>query len=139
MKKITILSIAFLLSIITGCSDDTSVTSPASGGLGVGGGGTGGGSVTFTISSTTGQQGEVIFNATPSVSVKITKVTVSLPAQQFTDPLAGDGTTVYNANQLVTLETYTGVSSGQQWTFQFEGSLSSNNETFNVTSNYTIP
>lgn len=138
MKRLIIYLLPILIMTLASCSEDSTgtVTDP------FGTGGIGGGNnsaVTFTISSTNGQQGEVIFNATPSVSVKITKVTVSLPAQQFTDPLAGDGTTVYNANQAVTLETYTGVASGQQWTFQFEGTIESNNQTFNVTSNYTVP
>ena len=134
MKRIIFYLLPIFLLLIASCSDDSTgtVTDP----FGVGGGG---GSVTFTISTTQDQQGGVTFNATPSVAVKITKVTVALPAQQFTDPLQGDGTTVYPASQPVQLEVYTGVASGQQWTFQFEGTLSSNNEAFNVTTNYTIP
>ncbi len=137
MKRIIFYLLPMFLLLIASCSDDSTgtITDPFGGG-GLGGGN---GSVTFTISSTQDQQGGVTFNATPSVAVKITKVTVALPAQQFTDLLQGDGTTVFQANQPAGLEVYSGVSSGQQWTFQFEGTLSSNNETFNVTSNYTIP
>lgn len=135
MKKLLLIFISLFFIWITGCSDDAggTITDP------FGSGGTSGtGNVTFTVSSTQGQQG-VIFIATPSVSIKITKVTVSLPAQQFTDVLTDDGTTTYNANQAVQLDEYTGVASGQQWTFQFEGTIASNNQAYNVTSNYTIP
>ena len=135
MKKLMLVFISFLFIWITGCSDDEggTITDP------FGTGGTSGtGNVTFTISSTQGQQG-VIFIATPSVSIKITRVTVSLPAQQFNDVLTDDGTTTYNANEAVQLDEYTGVASGQQWTFKFEGTIVSNNQTYSVTSNYTIP
>jgi len=136
MKKSFILIVVLAFIGLLSCSDDQggTVTDP----FGTGGtGGTGG--VTFTVSSTQGNQGGVIFTATPSVDVKITKVTLSLPAQQFNDVLQGDGTTVYPANQAVQLDEYTGVATGQQWTFQFEGNLASNNQAFNVTANYTIP
>lgn len=140
MKRIIFYLLPVFLVLISSCSDDSggTITDPFGSG-GLGGGGTGGGSVTFTISTTTGQQGEVTFNATPSANVKITKVTVGLPAQQLSDEYTDDGTIVYNANQIVPINTYTGVATGQQWTFQFEGTLASDNQTFNVTSNYTIP
>lgn len=135
MKKTISIFISLLFIGFISCSDDAggTVTDPFGSS-----GTTGTGNVTFTVSSNQGQQG-VIFIATPSVSIKITKVTVSLPAQQFTDVLSDDGTTTYNANEAVQLEEYTGVASGQQWTFQFEGTLASNNQAYNVTSNYTIP
>ena len=134
MKKI-ISFILIYLFFITGCNNNSGggITDP----FGTGNG-TRTGSVTFTMSTQQGQQG-VIFIATPSVAVKITKVTVSLPAQQFNDVLQGDETTVYNANQIVQLDEYTGVASGQQWTFQFEGTIANNNQAFNVTTNYTVP
>ena len=138
MKRLLILVIPLFLYLGIGCSDNGgggTITDP----FGPGGGGGTTGGVTFTIGVTQGQQGGVIFTATPSVAIKITKVTVSLPAQQFTDVLTGDGTTVYQAGQPVALEEYTGVASGQQWTFKFEGTLASNNQAFNVTTNFTIP
>lgn len=137
MKKI-IFTLFALLLIITACHNDSGVggiTDPFGTGTG---GTTGGGNVTFTISAQQGQQG-IIFLATPSVAVKLTKVTISLPAQNFNDVVQGDGTTVYNANQAVQIEEYTGVASGQQWTFRFEGTIANNNQAYNVTSNYTVP
>ena len=136
MKKLLIYLIPIIFVAFSACNDDSggTVTSPFGTGL------TGGaGNVAFTIGTQQSQQGGIIFTASPSVAVKITKVTISLSAQQFTDVLQGDGTTQFNANQAVELEEYTGVGSGQQWTFQFEGTLASDGQAFNVTSNYTIP
>ena len=137
MKKI--LSIFFVLSyfLLISCDDDTTggVTNP----FGTGGLGGGTGNVTFTIGSQQGEQGGILFHCTPSVDVKITKVTCSFPAQDYTYPLTDDGTTVYSANNAYEIMEFTGVESGQQWTFKFEGTLASNNQSFNVTSNYTVP
>ncbi|MFZ1292020.1 MAG: hypothetical protein WAR79_18125 [Melioribacteraceae bacterium] len=137
MKKF--LSIILVVSsiLIISCDDDAtgSVTDP----FGTGGIGGGTGNVTFTIGSQQGEQGGILFYCTPSVAVKITRVTCSLPAQNFTDVVEGDGTTVFNANSAYGIEEYTGVASGQQWTFKFEGTLTSNNQAFTVTSNYTVP
>ena len=136
MKKLITIIISFVLLTFVGCSDDAggTVTDP----FGGGNNNTNTGGVTFSISAMQGQQG-IIFVATPSVNVKITKVTVSLAAQNFNDVLTDDGTHVYNANEGIQIEEYTGVASGQQWSFRFEGSLASNNQAFNVTSNYTVP
>ncbi|MCB0730201.1 MAG: hypothetical protein KDC88_04130 [Ignavibacteriae bacterium] len=137
MKKLLAILIGFLFIVLIGCSEDSggTVTDP----FGTGGTSGGTGNVTFTIGTANGNQGGIIFTATPSVAIKITKVTISLPAQSFNDVLTGDGTTIYNANEAVGLEEYTGVASGQQWTFQFEGTIASNNQAFNVTTNYTVP
>lgn len=139
MKKLILYLFSISILLIISCSDDSgggTLTDPFGGGTG-GTGGTGG--VTFKISSTQGNQGGVIFTATPSVAVKITQVTLSLPAQQFNDVIQDDGTTVYEANVAAGLQEYTGVESGQQWTFKFQGTIASNNQAFTVTQNYTIP
>ena len=141
MKKIFLFSGFFLLLLIYACSDDavSGVTSPLGGGIG----GTGGtGTVTITISSRVGQQGETIFSGTPSAAVTLSTLTVSVPAQQYSESFNFDGTTVVNANvteDLVQYPANSGVARGQQWTFQFQGALASNNQAFNVTANYTIP
>ena len=136
MKKSLLYLLPLVLFLINACNDDSSgnITSPFGQGLQGSSGG-----VSFTMSAYQGQNGGMIFTVSPSVAVKITKVTVSLPSQQFTDVLQGDGSTQFNANQAVELEEYTGVGSGQQWTFQFDGTLASNSQAFNVTANYTIP
>lgn len=140
MKKIALFIILTILVLLTGCGKDSSNNPIISGGGGTVGGGNG--SVTFTVSSETDQQGGIIFSASPSVSVKVTKVTVSVPAQQYTESFQLDGTTVVNANvsaQFLQYPTNSGVASGQKWTFKFEGKLASNNKVFDTTANYTIP
>jgi len=144
MKKIIKLLVLFVLTSIigTGCSDDSAgggITDPFGTGGGTGNNNNNTGTVTFTIGTTPGTQGGIIFTATPSVSVKITKVIVSLPSQQYVDTLTDDGVTVFQGNQTFMIQEYIGVASGQKWTFQFEGTLASNNQAFNVTSNYTVP
>ena len=130
----------FCLLIFNSCSNSSSPTSAGGGGLGGGGGGGGTGSVTFTISTQPGTTG-IFFNITPSVAVTIKTITVSLPAQSYTDPYTGDGTTVYPANTAQKLGTeYTGVATGQKWVFVFTGHLGSATGTaFSATSNYTVP
>jgi len=145
MKKIIayLFSMAFLT--FSACSDDSgggTVTDPFGGGN-VGNGGNGGsGGVTITISSRQEQDGSTVFAATPSVAVKLSKLTVSVPAEQYTESFQFDGTTVVNANVTEDFLQYpanAGVATGQQWTFQFEGTLAADNQAFNITSNYTIP
>ncbi len=142
MKKIiqSLVLVSLIAIIVTGCRDNGTsgtITDPFGTGTGLGNNNTPG--VTFTVRTVQGQQGGTIFTATPSVSVKITKVTISLPAQQFEDVIYGDGTTVYQGNQTVMIQEYLGVEAGQQWTLKFEGTLANNNQAFNVTTNYTVP
>ena len=78
----------------------------------------------------------------PAQAVTITKVNVSVPAinPPFNKDYTGDGTTVYPANQTVTISEFTGVATGQKWVFVFTGKLGSATGTaFTVTSNYTVP
>ena len=137
MKKFLSLFLILGFLALIGCSDDA--TAPTNGG-GLGGGGNGGGGgVTFTIGQRTGDQGGIMFTAKPSTAVTVTQFTVNLPAQQFSDPYQGDGTTVFQAGQVYDIAEYTGVTAGQQWTFNFKGKIGSSTGTdYDVTSNYTV-
>jgi len=141
MKKLVFILIPMIFITLTSCSNDnggTGTTDP----FGTGGTTGGTGNVTITISSSQEQDGSVIFSGTPSAAVTLSKLTVSVPAEQYTESFQFDGTTVVNANQTEGLVQYpanSGIASGQKWTFQFEGTLASNNQAYNVTSNYTIP
>jgi hypothetical protein len=149
MKKIFFYIISIVFIVSTGCNDDSggsTITDPFGGGTG----GTGGGSVSFTMGSITKQEdgdgdGNIedifYFTATPSVAVKMTKVTFSLPAQQYNNSITDDGTTTYAANTPVDVVGFfkNEITTGQQWTFQFEGTLAADGKAFNVTSNYTVP
>ena len=140
MKVLWSVLTIFGLFFFSSCKSSSNPTS--SGGLGGNGGGGGGGtgSVTFTISQQPGTTG-IFFYITPSAAVTIKTITVSLPAQPYTDPYTGDGTTVFPANTAQKLNNeYTGVATGQKWVFVFTGNLGSSTGTaFNVTSNYTVP
>ena len=141
MKIILSVFMVLFLFLFASCKSDSSPTNANGGigGLGGNGGGGGNNSVTFTVSQQTGNTG-IVFFASPSVAVVITSVAVSLPAQSFTDTVPGDGTTVFPANQAVSIREYTGVTSGQKWTFVFTGKLGGTTGTaFSSTANYTVP
>ncbi len=138
MKRIlSIFSFITILAIFAGCSEDSgsNPTDPFGGG-----GGTNTGGVVFTIGQRNGDQGGIMFTCKPSVAVTVTELTVSLPAQNYTDPYQGDGTTVFQAGVVVDVGEYTGVASGQQWSFNFKGKIgNAQGKDYNVTSTYTIP
>jgi len=141
----------FLLSIsFFSCSDKSSNDSNPVGIGGLGGTGGTGGDLTFTMGNITKQEdadgdGTVdnlfYFTAAPSAAVRITKVSFSLPAQQYNNSFTDDGTTEYAANAPVEVVGFlqNEITSGQQWTFIFEGTLAVDGKAFNVTSNYTVP
>lgn len=141
MRNLILYLISFVLIVGAACSDDAggTITDPFGGG-GTGGDGTG--NVTISVSFKGDQQGGGIFSGTPSVAIKVSKITASIPAQQYTESLQFDGTTVVNANvseDFIQYQANSGIASGQQWTFLFEGTLASNNQAYSVTSNFVIP
>ena len=150
MKNILLFLTSIVLAFSIGCSDDPSSDNSNPVGIGGLGGGTGSGSVTFTMGNISKQEdadgdGTVddlfYFTASPSAAVKITKVSFSLPAQQYNDSFTNDGITEYAANTPVEVVGFlkNEIATGQQWTFTFEGTLAADGKAFNVTSNYTVP
>lgn len=142
MKRIFLLnSLIALLLIFTACSkDEGNATSPF--GNGTNGTGGGDGNLAITISSKQNQEGATIFTATPNVAISLSKLTVSVPAEQYTESFQFDETFVAEANVTQNLVEYpagSGVASGQEWTFKFEGKFAATSEAYTVTSNYTIP
>jgi hypothetical protein len=86
-----------------------------------------------------GQQG-IVFNFKPSTAVTVTQVTVKLPAQNFEDVVQGDGTTVFDTQTGFSVGEYTGVQTGQQWSFNIQGKIgSATGQTYNKDVNFTIP
>ena len=141
MKLLYFSIITILLSSLVSCSDDSSggVTDPFGSGNGQG---SGTGNVTIAISFQSDQQGGGVFSGTPSVAVKLNKLTVSVPAQQYTESFQFDGTETAQANVAEAFLQYaagSGIATGQQWTFQFEGTIAADGNAFNITSNFTIP
>jgi hypothetical protein len=130
------------LFLFNSCSNNSGNPTGTGGGGGVGGGGGGGGSVTFAITQGPGTQaGGIILFASPSVAVTITNVNVSVPAANppFNKDYTGPGTTVFPANQPVSINEFTGTQPGMKFVLVFTGKLGSATGTaFTATSNYTI-
>ncbi|MBV6479352.1 MAG: hypothetical protein HGGPFJEG_02123 [Ignavibacteria bacterium] len=130
-----ILLLAFTVVLsLSGCGSDSS---GGSGGIGGGGGG-GGAAISYTVRG----QGDVnsyTFFVKPSVDTKITKVVASVPALQFADTINVDPNQTFTGGTEYQLDPYSGVQTGQAWTFSFTGNLVSNNQAYTVTTNYTIP
>ena len=114
---------AYLIYTISGCGN--SVTSPIAG------------NVTFSINQQAGQNGGIEFLAKPSLDVKITKV-ISKEGT-FADTIAPPPTYVFSKDSFYVINEYNGVATGQQWTFNFTGTVNSDNSSYNVTSNYSVP
>ena len=132
MKKIIVLSLVLFFGfIISSCKKDSS-TNPIGPQVG--------GTITFTMSTEQGQQG-VNFRFKPSTSVTVTQVTVSLPAQQFQDVVTNPNPNeVFDTANGFVVGEYTGVQTGQQWTFNVQGKIGSSTGTaYNVNTNFTIP
>jgi hypothetical protein len=93
--------------------------------------------VTFTMGvqqSTNGVQ----FVWQPSVDVKVTQLILS--TNGFSDTINDNTAATYTANQQWAYPNeYTGVTTGQQWQFNFTGTTPSNNQAFTSTANLTIP
>jgi hypothetical protein len=135
MKIIYAVCTIFCLLLFNSCKSSSNPTD--SGGIGGIGGGGGGGGVTFAITQAPGTQGQgIIFYATPTVAVTVTKVHVSL-GQNSAD-LTGN-TTVIPANATFEIQEYPQAAAGQAWTFVFTGNLGSATGTaYTATSNYTV-
>lgn len=94
--------------------------------------------VTFTMHLESGTQGMIVF-ASPSVDVKLTKVILSFPAQQFADTLTNPNPqTVYPKDTNIELNEYSGIEGGQQWVLTFIGSVAATNQQFTITVNWTV-
>ena len=130
MKHLSLLF--FILSMIfnSGCGSDSTGT----GGIGPGG--------NAAISYTVRGQGDVNsyeFFIKPSVDTKISQVIASVPAFAFADTIAVDPNQTFTGGTEYSLDPYSGVQSGQAWTFTFTGTIVSNNQAYTVSANYNIP
>jgi hypothetical protein len=114
-----------------------SITACGSNDTGTGLLGTGTNTVNFTMGTQQGTNGTQ-FTWQPSVDVKITQLILSTTG--FADTITDNSGQIYTANQQwVYPNEYTGVTTGQQWQFVFNGTTTSNNQAFTSTVNYTIP
>jgi hypothetical protein len=136
MKIILTILVVFVSVYITGCNN-SDVTDPNSG---INGNGTGtGNTVTFTMQGS-GTNTSYDFQFQPGVDVTLNYLIASLPAQSFSDSVPNTNpATVFSTGQFYSWYPYTGVQSGQQWSFKFNGTTVSSNQAFTSTVTFTIP
>lgn len=95
--------------------------------------------VSFAIRLESGTQG-MIFSAKPDADVKIAGVIATLAAAGFVDTIANPGpTTVFPKDNWFQFTEYTGVNTGQKWTFRFIGTTSATSQSFVSNSTYDVP
>lgn len=128
MKKtvLPLMLVLFLIFGVAACKDNSTGTPLL-----------GGNTVTFTMGTQQGTNGTQ-FTWQPSVDVKVTQLILS--TNGFSDTITDNSGQTYTANQSWAYPNeYTGVTSGQQWQFNFTGTTVSNNQAFTSTANLTIP
>ncbi len=130
MKKLLAVLLLGSLAVLTGCSKKDSnpigpsvPTTPA---------------VSFTMHMESGTQG-MIFVATPNADVKLEKVIVSYPPQQFTNTVSNpDPSTLILKGSNIQIGEYTGVEMRQVWVLTFVGTDPATNRPFTVTMNWEV-
>ena len=129
--KLFISIVSILIVAAAGCNKNDSLTGPN---------GFGNNQVSFHISQRSGNNGGIEFLFQPSVDSRISRVVSRLPAQQFADSITNVNVNyVYSKDTIYLINEYVGVSNGQQWQFDFTGTVpGQNNSNYSVTSNYTV-
>jgi hypothetical protein len=135
MKVLFSIFVVIIFFLFNSCKSDSNPTS--GGGFGGPGGG-GGGGVTFTITQGPGNQGGIIFYASPSTAVTVNNVNYSVVNSTTKGDIPGNTTTVYPANQPVSIGEFN-ATAGLKYVFIFTGTLGSATGTaYTATSNYTV-
>lgn len=136
MQKLFLFVFVISVLFVSSCSDDSS----NGGGIGPGGGG---GNISFAITGQVdpGNPANYIFAFQPSVDTKLSKLVVGLPAQPFSDTInnTNNPNYIFSKDTAYSLDPYTGIQTGQAWTFAFTGNIVSDNTAYTTTSNFTIP
>jgi len=127
--KISIILALFAVAVISGCSKNGNVMGPNNPA-----------NVSFQISQQPGINGGTEFLFKPSVNISISKIISTYQPQQFGDTISfANVNYVYSKDTTYIINEYTGVANGQQWNFNFTGSVpGQTNSNYNVTSNYTV-
>lgn len=115
--------------LVTGCSKNDSVTGPNANSQ-----------ASFEISQRITQTGSMQFLFKPGVNINISRIVSRYSAEQFADTLNYSNTSyVYSKDSTYIINNYTGVQNGQQWNFDFTGTIpGQNNSNYNVTVNHTV-
>jgi hypothetical protein len=105
--------------------------------------GPGGGNVSFQVAVIQDQQGTNFFGANPSVSVKVTTITITQADIQFNDTFTNPDPNeavepLQNGQYYGFYEIPQQAQTGQEWLFRFKGTLTQGGQSFDVTSKLTI-
>jgi hypothetical protein len=133
MKQASLLTSAIIILIVfiaAGCSKNDGVLGPN--GLNS--------QVTFRISQQQGINGGTEFLFTPGVDLNVSRIVLKYNAEQYTDTLKNNNTSyVFSKDTSYVIGEYTGVAAGQQWNFDFTGTVPGQiNPNYSVTVNYTV-
>lgn len=124
-----LLGVFTLTLALSGCSKNDSVLGPNGFNS----------AVSFQITQQDGQFGGVQFLFKPSVDTRLSRIVSRYAAEQFADTISyGNQNYVYSKDTVYIINEYVGIQNGQQWNFDFTGSISNqNNSNYTVTANYT--
>jgi hypothetical protein len=118
----------FTAVFITGCSNTGGITNPNQNSQ-----------VSFKISQRQGVNNSTEFLFQPTADTKISRIVCRYPAQQFTDSLNFSNTNYnYSKDSVYIISDYINVQQGQQWKFDFSGTVSGMNSNYSSTSDYTV-
>lgn len=130
MSKILILIMFTVMMLVaaSGCNNNGSVLGPNQNS-----------NVSFSISQQVTQTGSMQFMFKPGENIKISRLISKFPAEQFADTLTyGNPNYVYSKDTTYIINRYVNVYSGQQWIFDFTGTIPGSNSQYNVAINYTV-
>lgn len=129
-SKLFLTLLLLTAAVISGCSKGGNIVGPNNPNN----------QVSFQITQRAGFNGGTEFLFKPSVNVKISRIISMYQPQQFADTISYNNINyVYSKDTTYIINEYVGVANGQQWNFNFTGSvLGQTNPNYNVTTNYTV-
>ncbi len=124
------LILTLLIAVVSGCNKKSNLMGPNNPN----------GQVSFQISQQAGYYGGTEFLFKPSVDIKLSRIISKYQPQQFADTINfANINYVYSKDTTYIISEYVGVQQGQQWNFNFTGSLPvQTNSNYNVNVNYTV-
>lgn len=126
--KIIIGGLLLTYLLITGCGNNSGVIGPNQNQ-----------NVSFSISQQVTQTGSMQFMFKPAENIKVSRLISKFPSEQFADTLTyGNPNYVYSKDTTYVINRYVNVSAGQQWIFDFTGTVPASNSQYNVAINYTV-
>lgn len=117
-----------ILIAAAGCNNNGSVMGPEQNS-----------NVSFAISQQVTPTGSMQFMFKPAADIKVSRLISKFPAEQFADTLTyGNPNYVYSKDTTYIINRYVNVYSGQQWIFDFTGTIPGSNSQYSKAVNYTV-